>query len=224
MSSRPPEPSDDRTEPAAREAADVDDGVGVGPHPQPWPDDPRLDLELLRDGDRRNVVDRFRYWSVDAIRADLDTHRHPFHVAIENWEHDFNIGSVVRNANAFNVAGVHIVGRRRWNKRGAMSTNLYLDVEYHDGVDAFVAWAAEQALPIVAIDNVEGSVPLETTTLPRACVLLFGQEGPGVSDSVLRAASMTCAITQFGSSRSLNAGVASGIAMYAWALQHARQR
>src|SRR5690606_15084998 len=92
--------------------------VGVGPHPKPWPDDPRLDPELLAHGDRRNVVDRYRYWRNEAIVADLDRNRHPFHVAIENWRHDLNIGTVVRTANAFNAAGVHIVGLRRWNRRG----------------------------------------------------------------------------------------------------------
>jgi hypothetical protein len=66
------------------------DLVGVGPHELPWPDDPRLDPELLASGDRRNVVDRYRYWRRDAIVADLDERRHPFHVAIENWEHDMN--------------------------------------------------------------------------------------------------------------------------------------
>ncbi len=90
--------------------------VGVGPHPEPWPDDPRLDPELLARGDRRNVADDYRYWRVDAIVDELDRRRHCFHVAIENWEHDRNIGAVVRNANAFLAAEVHIVGRRRWNR------------------------------------------------------------------------------------------------------------
>lgn len=195
--------------------------VGVGPHPQPWPDDPRLDPELLRDGDRRNVVERFRYWSVDAIVAELDTQRHPFHVAIENWEHDFNIGTVVRNANAFGAAGVHIVGPHRWDRRGAMSTHRYLHLHHHPDVDALRAWSTERSLALVAIDNVDGSVPIESTDLPEHCVLLFGQEGPGLTPAALSAAAMTCAITQYGSTRSLNAGVASGIAMYAWATQHA---
>ena len=196
--------------------------VGVGPHPEPWPTDPRLDPALLAEGDRRNVVDGYRYWREDAIVADLDTRRHPVHVTIENWRHDRNIGAVVRNANAFNVAGVHIVGRRRWNRRGAMATDRYLTVHQHDTVDAFLAWAEAEGLAVVAVDNVPGSVPLESTDLPRSCVLVFGQEGPGVSAEVLDAADLTCAITQHGSTRSLNAGVASGIALHAWALAHAR--
>lgn len=229
MSSLPPKNPDGDSAGDAPEATGVGEPdeapsrheVGVGPHPSPWPDDPRLDPDLLRDGDRRNVIDPYRYWSVDAIGADLDRRRHPVHIAIENWEHDFNIGSVVRNANAFNVAGVHIVGRRRWNKRGAMSTDLYLDVRHHPDIEALTAWADAEDLPMVAIDNVDGSVPIETAALPARCVLVFGQEGPGLSAAALSAAATICAITQYGSTRSVNAGVASGIAMYAWALQHA---
>ena len=194
--------------------------VGVGPHPVPWPDDPRLDPELLASGDRRNVADRYRYWTVEAIVEDLDGRRHPFHVAIENWEHDLNIGTVVRNANAFLAAGVHIVGRRRWNRRGAMVTDRYQHVHHHPTVDDLVAWAASEDLPLVGIDNLPGSVPLESTDLPERCVLVFGQEGPGLSDAVREAASMVCSIAQYGSTRSINAGVASGIAMHAWVRLH----
>jgi len=197
--------------------------VGVGPHPLPLPEDPRFDPKLLADGDRRNVIDAYRYWSREAIIADLDTRRHGFHVAIENWEHDFNIGTVVRNANAFLAGGVHIVGKRRWNRRGAMVTDRYQHVHHHPDFDTFGAWAHENALPIVGIDNIEGSVPIESTLLPEACVLLFGQEGPGLTEAAQAAAVMTCAITQYGSTRSMNAGVASGIAMYAWASQHLHQ-
>ena len=197
------------------------DSVGVGPHPEPWPDDPRLDPELLANGDRRNVVDRYRYWTVEAIVADLDTRRHPFHVAIENWVHDRNIGAVVRSANAFLAAEVHIVGRRRWNRRGAMVTDRYQHVRHHPDIDALVAWCAAADLPIIGIDNLPGSVPLEHTELPRRCLLLFGQEGPGLSPAARDAASLVCSIAQFGSTRSINAGVAAGIAMHAWIRRHA---
>ena len=197
------------------------DEVGVGPHPEPWPDDPRLDPELLAGGDRRNVVDGYRYWSREAIVADLDSRRHPFHVAVENWEHDFNIGTVVRNANAFMAAGVHIVGRRRWNRRGAMVTDRYQHVTRHPDVADLVAWADTAGLDVVGIDNLPGSVPLESTVLPERCVLVFGQEGPGLSDAVREVATMVCSIAQYGSTRSINAGVASGIAMHAWIRQHA---
>lgn len=203
----------------ADEAAEAE-AVGVGPHLEPWPDDDRLDLELLAAGDRRNVVDRYRYWSEAAIVADLDMQRHPFHVAVENWRHDRNIGAVVRNANAFGAAGVHIIGRRRWNRRGAMATDRYLTVHHHDTVATFVAWADQHDLTIVGIDNVDGSVPLESVALPERSVLVFGQEGPGLSPEVLERAAMTCAITQYGSTRSINAGVASGIAMHAWVRAH----
>jgi len=199
----------------------VADEVGVGPHPEPWPDDPRLDPELLAGGDRRNVVDDYRYWSREAIVAEMDSRRHPFHVAVENWEHDLNIGTVVRNANAFMAAGVHIVGRRRWNRRGAMVTDRYQHVTHHPDVADLVAWADTAGLDVVGIDNLPGSVPLESTVLPERCVLVFGQEGPGLSDAVREVATMVCSIAQYGSTRSINAGVASGIAMHAWIRQHA---
>lgn len=197
------------------------DDIGVGPHPEPLPDDPRLDPELLREGDRRNVVDRYRYWSLDAIIADLDQRRHPFHVAIENFAHDANIGTVVRTANAFAAAAVHIVGRRRWNRRGAMVTDRYQHVHHHPDLAALAEYARAGGLTVVAVDNVPGSVPLETVRLPRASLLLFGQEGPGVSDAARAVAGLTVSIAQFGSTRSINAGVAAGIAMHTWVRQHA---
>jgi len=195
--------------------------VGVGPWVGPWPDDARLDRELLREGDRRNVVDRYRYWRVDAIVADLDERRNPLHVAIENWQHDFNIGSVVRTANAFNVAGVHVVGRRRWNRRGAMVTDRYLHVRHHATLEELAAWAADAGLPLLGVDNLPGAVPIETAALPRACVLLFGQEGPGLSGRARVACATTLSIAQFGSTRSINAGAAAAIAMHTWVCQHA---
>ncbi|MCL1840420.1 MAG: rRNA methyltransferase [Propionibacteriaceae bacterium] len=193
---------------------------GVGPCPQPWPDDPRLDPELLANGDRRNVADRFRYWSVAAIVADLDTRRAGLHVAIQNWEHDFNIGSVVRTANAFNVAGVHIVGRRRWNRRGAMVTDRYLHVTHHEDEAALATWCADHQLALIGVDNLPGCVPLETSALPEACCLVFGSEGPGLTRAMVDVCERLVAITQHGSTRSLNAGAAAAIAMYHWALQH----
>lgn len=193
----------------------------MGPWPGPWPEDPRYDADLLAHGDRRNVVDRYRYWRREAIVADLDQRRHEFHVAVENWQHDLNIGTVVRNANAFLAAEVHIVGRRRWNRRGAMVTDRYQHVRYHDTFAAFVAWAREAGLRIVGIDNLPGSHRLETVRLPRRCVLLFGQEGPGLSADARGACDELYSIAQYGSTRSINAGVASGIAMHAWIRAHA---
>ena len=194
---------------------------GVGPHPRPWPDDERLDPELLEQGDRRNVLDEFRYWRLEEIVAELDTRRHPVHVAIQNWEHDFNIGSMVRTANAFNVAGVHIVGRRRWNRRGAMVTDRYLHVHHHPDVASLAAWMGERSITLVGVDNLPGSVALEQTTLPRDCCLVFGSEGPGLTDEMVAACRSLVAITQYGSTRSINAGAAAAITMYHWALQHA---
>jgi tRNA G18 (ribose-2'-O)-methylase SpoU len=194
--------------------------VGVGPHPLPWPDDPRLDPELLGAGDRRNVVDAYRYWKREAIIADLDSRRHPFHVAIENWQHDFNIGTVVRNANAFLAAEVHIVGKRRWNRRGAMVTDRYQHVRHHETLGGFADWATSEGLEIIGIDILAGAEPIERTALPRRCVLLFGQEGPGLSAEARAMCSRVCSIAQFGSTRSINAGVASGIAMHTWIVQH----
>ena len=195
--------------------------VGVGPWEGEWPDDPRLDPDLLRGGDRRNVVDAYRYWSMDAIVADLDTRRHPFHVVVENWQHDHNIGSIVRTANAFLAAEVHVVGRRRWNRRGAMVTDRYQHVRHHATVEDFVAWARTAGLLLVAIDNVERSRPIERAVLPQQCALVFGQEGPGLSDEMLAAADAVLGITQFGSTRSINVGAAAAIAMHTWVVQHA---
>jgi tRNA G18 (ribose-2'-O)-methylase SpoU len=201
-----------------------DDGaqVGVGPWPGQWPSDDRYDPALLAEGDRRNVVDRYRYWRHEAIVADLDTRRHDFHVAIENWQHDLNIGTVVRTANAFLAREVHIVGRRRWNRRGAMVTDRYQHVRHHETVEALLSWARHYDLAVVGIDNLPGSVPIETVVLPRRCVLLFGQEGPGLSAPARAAASVICSISQYGSTRSINAGVASGIAMHTWIRQYAQ--
>ncbi len=188
------------------------DEVGVGPWQGPWPDDPRYDPELLEHGDRRNVVDRYRYWRLEAIVEDLDGRRHPFHVAIENWQHDLNIGSVVRTANAFLAAEVHIVGKRKWNRRGAMVTDRYQHVRYHADVGSL----RDLGLPLIGIDNLPGSVPLETYDLPRECVLLFGQEGPGLTDEAHKACDVVLSIAQFGSTRSINASAAAAIAMHSW--------
>jgi tRNA G18 (ribose-2'-O)-methylase SpoU len=195
--------------------------VGVGPWRGPWPDDSRYDPELLAHGDRRNVVDRYRYWTVEAIVADLDRRRHPFHVAIENFGHDLNIGTVVRTANAFLAAEVHIVGRRRWNRRGAMVTDRYQHLRHHADVASLLEHAHGAGLAVVAVDNGPGAVPIEATDLPERALLLFGQEGPGLTPQARAAAALTVSIAQFGSTRSINAGVAAGIAMHTWIRQHA---
>jgi tRNA G18 (ribose-2'-O)-methylase SpoU len=194
--------------------------VGVGPHPQPWPADPRLDPELLAEGDRRNVVDQYRYWTVEAITADLDTRRMPFHVAVENWQHDLNIGTLVRNANAFLAEAVHIIGQRRWNRRGAMVTDRYQHVMHHPTLEGFAQWAAESGLPLIGVDLLPGSHPLPQAQIPRRCALVFGQEGPGLSPAATALCEQVLHIPQYGSTRSINAGVASGIAMYEWSRRY----
>lgn len=218
-----PAPDEKPNEPAAsRDDSVVPDAVkvGVGPFEGPWPNDSRLDPELLADGDRRNVVDKYRYWRLEAIVADLDTQRHPFHVAIENLKHDMNIGSIVRTANAFLAEEVHVVGRRRWNRRGAMVTDRYQHVRHHSDAEALRGWADEQDLPILGLDNVEASIPMESFSMPERCVLLFGQEGPGLSSDAQSVCDVTLNIAQYGSTRSINVGAAAAIAMHAWIRQH----
>jgi tRNA G18 (ribose-2'-O)-methylase SpoU len=202
-----------------------DNRVGVGPWEGPWPADDRYDPDLLSNGDSRNVIDLYRYWRLEAIVADLDTRRHDFHVAVENWGHDFNIGSVIRTANAFNAKAFHIVGKRRWNRRGAMVTDRYQHEHHHPAVADLVAWATAaggdgRGIPLIGIDNLPGSVPLETYDLPRECVLVFGQEGPGLSPAMREACVAVLDIAQFGSTRSINAGAAAAVAMHAWVRRH----
>ncbi|MBW8752114.1 MAG: rRNA methyltransferase [Propionibacteriales bacterium] len=195
--------------------------VGVGPWEGPWPTDPRYDAVLLAEGDRRNVVDRYRYWTVEAIVADLDTHRHDFHVAIENWQHDFNIGTIVRTANAFLAAEVHIVGNRHWNRRGAMVTDRYQHVRHHATAADLAAYLHDSDVRLLGIDNLPGSSHLETMDLPRRVCFLFGQEGPGLSETAREACDGTFSIAQFGSTRSINASAAAAIAMHTWIREYA---
>ena len=210
------------TEPGPTEWSVPAAGVsqGVGPWQGDLPEDPRYDPELLRDGDTRNVVDAYRYWTREAIVADIDERRHPLHVAIENFGQDANIGGVVRAANAFAVDTVHIVGRRRWNRRGAMVTDRYQRLRHHDNTAELLSFASDAGLTVVAVDIVPGAARIEQTTLPRNCLLLFGQEGPGISEDARAGAPLTVSIAQFGSTRSINVAVAAGIAMHTWISQH----
>ncbi|WP_169276297.1 TrmH family RNA methyltransferase [Bifidobacterium moraviense] len=256
--------------------------VGLGPwsevHPgEPRPDDPdspgydgRYDTALLDGGDRRNVLDRYRYWTVEAIREDLDARgRHDFEVAVENWTHDFNIGSMVRTANAFTARRVHIVGPHKWNRKGALMTELYQHVEHHPSIAELVEawryriageiaaaradaqsaaihahWASEtgdsqsaaralaavdaadarirelRGARVIALDIIPGAVPIETYRFPARCLMLFGAEGPGLSEKALELADDVVYISQFGSVRSINAGAAAAVAMHSWIAQH----
>jgi tRNA G18 (ribose-2'-O)-methylase SpoU len=198
--------------------------VGVGPWEGDRPVGDHFDEQLLTEGDRRNVVDRYRYWRLDAIVADLDTRRHDFHVAIENWRHDFNIGTVVRTANAFLAGEVHIVGNRRWNRRGAMVTDRYQHLRHHETATDLAAYLQSHGggpVPLLGIDNLPGSAHLETMQVPRRVCFLFGQEGPGLSEGAREACDATFSIAQFGSTRSINASAAAAIAMHAWIRAHA---
>lgn len=209
--------------------------VGIGPWEDEYPDTPRptderYDVELLDNGDRRNVMDRYRYWTVEAIKNDLDERgRYGFEVAIENWTHDFNIGSIVRTANAFTANAVHIIGPKKWNRKGSLMTELYQHVYNHASVEEFVDNITEQARireverpRIIALDIVPGAVPIETCDFPENCIMIFGAEGPGLTTKALELADDVVYISQTGSVRSLNAGAAAAVAMHTWVMQHGK--
>lgn len=179
-------------------------------------DEDFLDKELIEHGDSRNVIDEYKNWKIESIATNLAEKAFPFHIAIENYQHDYNIGTIVRCANAFNAAGVHIIGKRHWNRRGAMATEKYLQLYHHATIEEFVSWANENSQTIIGIDNIPGSVKLEKATLPQNSVLVFGQEGPGLSEDLQKHCIQIIAIEQFGSTRSVNVGVAAGIIMYEW--------
>lgn len=194
--------------------------IGVGPHPKPWPTGSKYDPELLENGDKHNVLDKYRYWKIEAVKADLDKSRNKLHIAIENWQHDFNIGTIVRAANAFNIEAVHIIGKKHWNRRGAMVTDRYMNIINHESVEDFVKRMNAEKRHIIAVDIIPGAVPISQTILPEKTVLVFGGEGPGLSEEILKSAQKIVMIEQFGSTRSVNVGVAAGIAMYIWMQQH----
>lgn len=192
--------------------------IGAPPHPKPWPSDDKYDEDLLENGDSRNVVDKYRYWKVSAIKADMARRAEPVEIAIENWQHDFNIGTIVRNANAFNVRAVHIIGRRHWNRRGAMVTDAYMTIHHHKTVEAFCDFIKD--MDIIAVDNIEGATSINKYKMTKNIVLVFGGEGPGISDAMLKKATNIIYIPQSGSTRSVNVGVASGIVLYKWVEQN----
>lgn len=177
----------------------------------------KIDPELAKNGDPRNVVDKYKSWKIEEIISDMQDTAYPVHVAIENYQHDYNIGTIVRNANAFNVSGVHIIGKRHWNRRGAMSTEKYLTLYHHKTVKDFYLWCTDNKLPVIGIDNIDGSLQLNKVKIPKKCILVFGQEGPGLSTEMQDICHFIIAIEQFGSTRSVNVGVASGIIMYKYA-------
>ena len=175
---------------------------------------------LTAQNDTRNVIDKYKGLSVAEIKDDLDRSRHDFHVAIENFQHDFNIGTIARNANAFNAAGIHVIGRRHWNRRGAMKTEAYMNIFHHETVMEFIDWAKQNNLKLIAIDNQNGSKKLNEIELEKGSILVFGNESDGLSKEMVKACKEMVAIEQFGSTRSVNVGVASGILMYEFVRQN----
>lgn len=162
--------------------------------------------------DKRNVIDYYHYWSVDAIRADLDTKRNNFSILISNEFHDFNIGTVIRNANAFLAKEVIVYGRRKYDKRGTVGTHIYENLRYVKFIDDLVL--PEDSI-VVGIDNLPEAAPLETFEWPAAHVVLaFGQEQIGLTEDIKAVCDRFVYIKQYGSVRSLNVGCASAIAMY----------
>lgn len=166
--------------------------------------------------DTRNVVDEFKGWAHEDIVKTLDERGVELEIAIENTLRDYNMGTIVRTANAFGIRRVHVVGRKQWNKRGAMMTDKYLHVHYYDSIDEFATYAAKNKRIIVAIDNVAGATMLAASKLPKQAIIVFGQEGPGLSEEFLHKADTIIELEQFGSTRSLNVGVAAGVVMYEW--------
>lgn len=173
------------------------------------------------DRDTRNVIDEFRGKTVDEIKSSLDSRRKVLEIAIENLERDFNMGTIVRSANAFNVRAVHIIGKKQWNKRGAMVTDRYMNVFNYKTVDEFIANMKDKH--VIGIDNVSGSQSLNDVTLPKESILVFGSERSGLSDTMISACEKIVSIEQFGSTRSINVGVAAGIVMYTWLQRHELQ-
>ncbi|WP_442984617.1 TrmH family RNA methyltransferase [Schaalia sp. lx-100] len=194
--------------------------AGVGPWQGDFPEGDHWDHDLLQYGDHRNVEDRYRYWRMEAIREDIARRSVPFEVAIENLEHDFNIGSIVRTANALGVSRVHIVGRRRWNRRGAMVTDRYLRVDHMEDAQALADDCAARGVALVGIDNVPGSVPLRAADMPNPVCMVFGGESDGLSERMIELCSRVFYIPQRGSTRSMNVGHAAAIAMWAWVDAH----
>lgn len=194
--------------------------VGVGPWKGELPSEEFYDCSLLKNGDRRNVIDKYRYWRHESIVNDLDMCRHNFHIAIENWKHDLNIGTVVRTANAFLAKEIHIVGKKRWNRRGALVTDRYQHIKNYSTVTEFMQWANIEKIDVIGIDNFPDTIAIEKYRLPNKCVLVFGQEREGLSKEMYEACKTTLSITQFGSTRSINAAAAASIAMHTWIRQH----
>ena len=171
--------------------------------------------------DTRNVIDKFKGRSETEIVKELDAADHGLVIALENTERDFNMGTIVRSANAFGVRQIYVIGRRQWNKRGAMVTNRYLDVRHHPEPGELLDWAAADGYEVIGIDNGPGAQPLEGAALPERCLMVFGSEGEGISAELSAGCSRLLRIGQYGSTRSINVAAAAAVAMHTWILQHA---
>ena len=177
-------------------------------------------MNMTPEEDTRNLIDEFKGLSNEEVFERLEVRRNDLEVAIENVGHDFNIGTVVRNANAFNAARVHIIGRKKYNRRGAMCTDKYLTVCHFDGVKEFVEDQKERGRRVVAIENnIPKAKALLEMCFKNGDTLVFGSESDGLSEEMLEYADEVRYIESFGSTRSVNVGVASGIAMYEWVRQ-----
>lgn len=177
------------------------------------------DIGVLQE-DTRNLRDQYKGMANEAVFDDLAEKRNALEVAIENVGHDFNVGTIVRSANNFNARKVHIIGRKKYNRRGAMCTDKYLEVVYWSDLQGFLADQKQRGQEVVAIENNTDRVkPLVSKKFVQATTLLFGSEGDGLTTEALNNADDVREIESFGSTRSVNVGVAAGIAMYEWARQ-----
>lgn len=175
---------------------------------------------LTKQTDTRNLQDEYKGLTNEQVFDALEQNRSTLEVAIENVEHDFNAGTIVRSANNFNAAKVHIIGRKKYNRRGAMCTDKYLKVVHWESLEEFMNDQERRRREVVAIENhAERSQPLAEKQFIDETTLLFGSEGDGLSAEALEKANDVREIESFGSTRSINVGVAAGIAMYEWARQ-----
>ena len=160
-----------------------------------------------------NVIDEFKGKTQDEIKDQLKSTRHPFAVLMEHWKGDFNIGTLIRNSNVFNANEVFYVGRKRYDRRGAVGTHHYIDLNYIDDFEDL--WSLKDKYTFVCLDNnIEGVVSMEDFDWPENALMIFGEEGEGVTSEMLELADHVVSIKQYGSVRSMNVGTTSGIAMY----------
>ena len=171
--------------------------------------------------DPRNVLDEFKDKPHDKIVEALEGRGVSLEIAVENTLRDFNMGTIVRSANAFGVRTVHVIGRKQWNKRGAMMTDKYLEVLYYASPAEFSSSMQQRKIAVYALENNVSSQSLYDVELPQNLVWVFGQEGPGISPELLAVCQKVVHIPQLGSTRSLNVGVAAGIAMFEWSRRNA---